>query len=163
MQTDKPFTIRREHPGTDTARLLISELDAYLDPLYPAESQHGYDAEKLIAQGVDFFVLFEEGKPAACGGVQHCGNPSGAEDSYGEIKRMYVRPGFRGRGYAKKMLEHLEGVAGAKGYQKVRLEVGISQPEALGLYEQTGYYKIPPFGDYWDDPLSYFYEKVLGS
>ena len=49
----------------------------------------------------------------------------------------------------------------ARGYSKVRLEVGVSQPEALGLYERTGYYKIPPFGNYWDDPLSFFYEKTL--
>lgn len=162
MQTEKSFHIRREHPGTDTARVLISELDAYLDPLYPAESQHGYDVEKLIAEGVEFFVLYEDGAPAGCGGVQLFGTPSGSNESYGEIKRMYVRPGFRGRGYAKTILEHLEGVAAANGYARVRLEVGISQPEALGLYERTGYYKIPPFGDYWDDPLSFFYEKRLG-
>lgn len=162
MPSDRRFTIRPEDPSTKSARVLIAELDAYLDPLYPSESQHGYDVEKLIGQGVEFFVLYEEGKAAGCGGVQLYGNPSKPEDSYGEIKRMYVRPEFRGRAYAKKMLEHLEGVAGAKGYQKLRLEVGISQPEALGLYERTGYYKIPPFGDYWDDPLSLFYEKRLG-
>ena len=161
MRSDKSFTIRSEHPGTDTARALIRELDAYLDPLYPAESQHGYDVDKLLEQGVEFFVLYEDGAPAGCGGVQLFGEPSGPGESYGEIKRMYVRPGFRGRGYAKTMLEHLEGVAAAKGYSKVRLEVGISQPEALGLYERVGYRKVPPFGDYWDDPLSLFYEKIL--
>ena len=161
MRSDKSFIIRREHPGTDNSRTLISELDAYLDPLYPVESQHGYDVDKLLEQGVEFFVLYEDGTPAGCGGVQLFDEPSGPGDSYGEIKRMYVRPGFRGRGYAKRMLEHLEGVAAAKGYSKVRLEVGISQPEALGLYERTGYYKIPCFGDYWDDPLSLFYEKLL--
>ena len=163
MESDRSFAIRREHPSTEAARALISELDAYLDPLYPAESQHGYDVEKLIEQSVEFFVLYEDGAAAGCGGVQLFGEPSGGGDSYGEIKRMYVRPGFRGRGYAKKMLEHLEGVTSAKGYSKVRLEVGISQPEALGLYERTGYYRIPAFGDYWDDPLSVFYEKTLDS
>ena len=162
MASKKNYAIRKEHPDTENARLLITELDAYLDPLYPAESQHGYDVEKLIRQGVEFFVLYEDGEPAACGGVQLFGDPGGNDDSYGEIKRMYVRPRFRGRGYAKKMLEHLEGVAAEKGYSKVRLEVGISQPEALGLYERTGYCKILPFGEYWDDPLSYFYEKRLG-
>ena len=83
--------------------------------------------------------------------------------SYGEIKRMYVRPEFRGRGYAKQMLKHLEELATTRGFSKVRLETGISQPEAIGLYERNGYYKIPPFGDYWDDPLSFFYEKTLGN
>lgn len=163
MASKKNYAIRKEYPDTENARLLIAELDAYLDPLYPAESQHGYDVDKLIAQGVAFFVLYEDGAPAGCGGVQLFGGPDRDEDSYGEIKRMYIRPEFRGRGYAKKMLEHLEGFVAVKGYAKVRLEVGVSQPEALGLYKRTGYSKIPPFGDYWDDPLSLFYEKGLGS
>ena len=138
-------------------------MDAYLDPLYPKESQHGYSIEKLVAQRVEFFVLFEDEAPAACGGVQFFDDPKRADEGYGEIKRMYVRPGFRGRGYAKQMLKHLEELATASGFSKVRLETGISQPEAIGLYERNGYYKIPPFGDYWDDPLSFFYEKTLGS
>ena len=77
-------------------------MDAYLDPLYPKESQHGYSIEKLVAQRVEFFVLYEDETPAACGGVQLFGDPKGADEGYGEIKRMYVRPEFRGRGYAKK-------------------------------------------------------------
>ena len=162
MATDKSFTIRQEDPRTEAARTLIGELDAYLDPLYPKESQHGYSIEELVAQGVEYFVLYEDEAPAACGGVQFFGDPKGPDDGYGEIKRMYVRPEFCGRGYAKKMLHHLEGLAASKGFFKVRLETGISQPEAIGLYERNGYYKIPPFGDYWDDPLSFFYEKNLG-
>ena len=162
MATDKSFTIRQEDPRTESARTLIGELDVYLDPLYPKESQHGYSIEKLMAQGVEFFVLYEGEAPAACGGVQLFGDPNGADEGYGEIKRMYVRPEFRGRGYAKKMLQHLEEQAVAGGFCKVRLETGISQPEAIGLYERNGFYKIPPFGDYWDDPLSFFYEKNLG-
>ena len=138
-------------------------MDAYLDPLYPKESQHGYSIERLLAQQVSFFVLYEQEMPAACGGVQFFGDSNQPVESYGEIKRMYVRPEFRGRGYAKQMLNHLEELAAARGFSKVRLETGISQPEAIGLYERNGYYKIPPFGDYSDDPLSFFYEKTLGN
>ena len=163
MAADKSFTIRKEHPGTETVRALISELDAYLDPLYPKESQHGYSIEELVAQGVEFFVLYEGEAPTACGGVQFFGDSNQPRESYGEIKHMYVRPEFRGRGYAKQMLKHLEELATARGFSKVRLETGISQPEAIGLYERNGYYKIPPFVDYWDDPLSFFYEKTLGN
>ena len=143
--------------------MLIGELDAYLDPLYPKESQHGYSIEKLLAQEVAFFVLYEQEMPAACGGVQFFDDSNQPGEGYGEIKRMYVRPEFRGRGYAKQMLKHLEELATAKGFSKVRLETGISQPEAIGLYERNGYCKIPPFGDYCDDPLSFFYEKTLGN
>ena len=163
MESKASFTIRKEHPGTKAARMLIGELDAYLDPLYPKESQHGYSIEKLVAQRVEFFVLYEDEAPAACGGVQFFGDSNQPVESYGEIKRMYVRPEFRGRGYAIQMLKHLEELATTRGFCKVRLETGISQPEAIGLYERNGYYKIPPFGDYWDDPLSFFYEKTLGN
>ena len=162
MAADKSFTIRKEDPRTESARTLIGELDAYLDPLYPKESQHGYSIEELVAQRVEFFVLYGDEAPVACGGVQFFGDLERADEGYGEIKRMYVRPEFRGRGYAKKMLQHLEGLAASKGFSKVRLETGISQPEAIGLYERNGYYKIPPFGDYWEDPLSFFYENNLG-
>lgn len=50
MKTTESVTIRREHPATEAASQLIAELDAYLSPLYPRESQHGYNIKKLIRQ-----------------------------------------------------------------------------------------------------------------
>ena len=44
-----------------------------------------------------------------------------------------------------------------------RLETGIRQPEALGLYRASGYREIGPFGDYGPDPLSVFMEKNLAT
>ena len=156
-------TIRREHPGVEAASLLIAELDAYLDPLYPKESQHGYSVEKLVERQVEFFILYHRDEPAACGGVQFIGEPQDPGGCYGELKRMYVRSRFRGMGLAKRLLEHLENLAVSKGAATMRLETGIYQPEAIGLYEKTGYHRIPPFGDYpKDDPLSLCYEKRLG-
>ena len=155
-------TIRREHPGTEAASRLIAELDAYLSPLYPQESQHGYSIEKLVAQQVKFFVLYHGGEPAACGGVQFFTEPQAEGAAYGELKRMYVRDQFRGRGFGKRLLAHLERLAVDKGVTTMRLETGTRQPEAVGLYEKSGYYRIPPFGAYWDDPVSLCYEKRLG-
>jgi hypothetical protein len=43
----------------------------------------------------------------------------------------------------------------------LRLETGIHQSEAIGLYERFGFQRIPPFGDYQEDPLSIFFEKHL--
>ena len=69
----------RHHPArasaTQAASQLIAELDAYLSPLYPQESQHGYSIEKLVEQGVEFFVLCHDGEPAACGGAQFFAEP----------------------------------------------------------------------------------------
>ena len=43
----------------------------------------------------------------------------------------------------------------------MRLETGIRQPEAIGLYRSAGYAEIGPFGAYRPDPLSLFMEKRL--
>jgi len=74
---------------------------------------------------------------------------------------MYVRPQFRGLGLAKLMLEHLEAYTRERGVGLLRLETGILQSEAIGLYERMGFRSIPPFGEYREDPLSRFYEKQI--
>ena len=98
--------------------------------------------------------------PAGCGGVKLFG-PSDGEVSYGEVKRMYVRPHFRGLGLAKLMLQQLADHALSQGVTRLRLETGIYQTEAIGLYERWGFVQIPPFGEYKPDPLSLFYEKQI--
>ena len=144
-----------ERPDTPDAIALITELEATLEPLYPRESRHGLSVERLITEAVPFFVLRSGGTAAGCGGVKLFGN------DYGEIKRMYVRPQFRGLGFAKLMLNHLSDYACAQGITLLRLETGIHQHEAIGLYERMGFHRIVPFGDYKEDPLSLFYEKSL--
>ena len=107
---------------------LIEELEAVLGPLYAVESRHGYSADKLIREGVHFFVARADGKPVACGGVQFY-------PGFGELKRMYVRDAWRGRGLGHAMLEHLAGHARANACTLLRLETGIHQHEAIKLYE----------------------------
>ena len=162
MANSETISIRREHPGTETASRLIGELDAFLTPLYPEESQHGYSVEKMIAQQIEFFVLYHCGNPAGCAGIQFFADSREPTGMYGELKRMYVRDEFRGLELGKRLLKHIEETAVARGVVNLRLEAGIHQPEAIGLYENNGFRKIQPFGDYREDPLSFFYEKRLG-
>lgn len=147
--------ISLESPDSEDAVALIAELEAHLDPLYPRESRHGYSVEKLLRQGVLFFVIRDNETPIGCGGVQFFGT------EYGEIKRMYIRPQFRGLGFARLMLDHLEKYSSSNGINLLRLETGIHQHEAIGLYERAGFQLIPPFGEYQPDPLSRFYEKQI--
>jgi putative acetyltransferase len=150
-----PAIITPERPDTADAVALIAELEAHLDPLYPSKSRHGYSVEKLIAQAVAFFVLRENGIPAGCGGIQLFGT------KYGELKRMYVRPQYRGLGFGKLLLMHLADYARAHGVGLLRLETGIHQTPAISLYERMGFQRIAPFGEYIEDPLSLFYEKRI--
>lgn len=144
-----------ERPDTPAAMVLIGELSAELEPLYPSASRHGYSVEKLIAQGVAFFVLRTDGIPAACGGVQVYGT------EYAELKRMYVRPRFRGSGFADVVLERLAEHARSEGVSLLRLETGIHQHAAIRFYERNGFTPIGPFGAYRPDPNSRFYERRI--
>jgi ribosomal protein S18 acetylase RimI-like enzyme len=150
-----PVVITFERPDTADAQVLIAELDAHLEQIYPSESRHGYSVEKMIAEGVAFFVVRVNGVPAGCGGVQLMGK------EYGELKRMYTRPQFRGAGLARLMLQHLAEYTLAQGIPLLRLETGIHQEAAIALYEGAGFTRIPPFGAYREDPLSRYYEKAL--
>src|SRR5712692_7769768 len=100
--------ITLERPDSADAIHLIAELEAHLEPLYPRESRHGYSVERLIAQAVAFFVLRDGDMPAGCSGIQLIGT------EYGEVKRMYVRPQFRGSGFGKLLLNHLTDYARAR-------------------------------------------------
>lgn len=149
----KPAVITAERPDSPDAIELIAELDAHLKPLYSAQSRHGYSVEKLLAQNVAFFLLRVGGRPAGCGGIELFGA------GYGELKRMYVRPQFRGLGLGDLLVEHLTAYAVTQGIHIVRLETGILQPAAIRLYERHGFRRIPPFGEYVDDPKCLYYEK----
>jgi putative acetyltransferase len=158
-ETRTATTILPERPDSPDAVALIEELDAHLAPLYNIESRHGYSVEKLIRQGVHFFVLRHDGVPAGCGGIQFF-TPEN-EPAYGEVKRMYVREQFRGKGFGRIILDRLAEHAAQNGIKLLRLETGIYQKAAIRLYEQYGFVRIPPFGDYWDDPVSLCYEKRI--
>ena len=147
--------ITQERPDTPDATSLIAELEAHLASRYPAESRHGFSVEKLLTENVAFFVLRADQTPAGCGGILLVGS------EYGELKRMYVRPQFRGAGFGRALIAHLEAHARAHGVATLRLETGVDQQEAIGLYEREGFQQIPPFGPYTDDPLSRCYEKRL--
>jgi len=144
-----------ERPDSADAAGLIGELEAHLASRYPAESRHGYSVDKLLRNGVAFYVARMEGEAAGCGGVQLYGV------EYAELKRMYVRPRFRGLGLGQRMLERLAAHAREHGVELLRLETGIHQAEAIKLYEAFGFRRRSPFGSYREDPLSLFYEKRI--
>ncbi len=135
---------------------LISDLDAYQGALYPPESNYHLSVEALKAANVLFAVARDDARVViGCGAVV-------LFDDYGELKRMFVPPAQRGRGVAKAIITYLEAHAVQRNCLLLRLETGIHQPEAHGLYARAGYQRRGPYGDYPDDPLSVFMEKKFG-
>jgi len=79
----------------------------------------------------------------------------------GEIKSMYVRPEQRGKGFAKRILAELEERAVSLGFERLRLETGDKQVQALKLYRSAGYEVIPAFGRYVSSETSICMEKKM--
>src|SRR5688572_16759777 len=91
---------------------------------------------------IEFLVGLIDGVAIACGALQDL------EPGVGEIKRMYVLPGYRGRGLSRQILKAIEDLAAGRGLHTLRLETGRFLPAALGLYTSSGYTEIPLFGQY---------------
>jgi len=152
--------IKPEDPRTPDIQKFINDLDAYQAELYPPESNHLEPVEKLITP--DYYFIAARIAGALLGIASFRRMPAHHGDQpYVEIKRLYVPQKFRGMGLATRLMDALEEKAIAEGYPKACLETGISQHEALRLYEKRGYQKTEPFGAYQEDPLSVFMHKKL--
>lgn len=150
------ITIVEVPPDSADAVQLIGELDVHLQAHpYPPQSRHAFSVEKLLREGVAFFITHYRGELAGCCGIKIFQN------EYGEVKRMWVRPEFRGLGLGKGMLQHLAQYAQSRDLSLLRLETGIYEKEAIGLYERFGFQRRAPFGEYKEDPMSIYFEKRL--
>ncbi|HUC04931.1 MAG TPA: GNAT family N-acetyltransferase [Acidimicrobiales bacterium] len=143
-------------PDDLPASELLAEMEAELNAVYETDDRLGVprvSSDDLKPPGGVYLVGWSAARAVAGGGVRRL-----AED-LGEVKRMYVRPEARGRGYAACLLGALEEAATSLGYAAVRLDTGPRQLHALRLYQGAGYAEIAPYND---NPFaSYWAEKRL--
>lgn len=154
---------RRDLLHPDSVRL-VEAVQAEYVARYGGPDEAPMDAGEFAAGVGAFFVGYDarSGAPVATGGWRWCEPPDGVEEGpCVEVKRMYVVPGHRQRGLARVLLDHLERTAAAAGARTVVLETGTRQPEAIALYEATGYVAIPGYGYYAGSPLSRCFAKRL--
>jgi ribosomal protein S18 acetylase RimI-like enzyme len=143
------------HPAA--APLLASLRQEYSD-LYGPEVAGELDrhaALEFLPPSGAFLVLEHDRATAAGGALRRLG------DGAGEIKRMWTAPRFRGRGYARLVLAELERAALRRGYRTLRLETGVLQRAAIGLYTASGYERIANYGAHGADPRCVSFEKRL--
>lgn len=112
--------------------------------------------------GLYLIAYDEHDSPVATGGWRaQDTNDEGYQDGDAEIKRMYVTPGARGLGLARRILGELEADARAGGRTRMVLETGSKQPEAVTLYTSSGYEPCAKFGHYRFHELSLCFAKPL--
>lgn len=99
-------------------------------------------------------LYIHEGRPAGCAALRKIG------DGIAEMKRLYVRPVYRGLKIGYKLCEALIKDAKDRNYSKIRLDTLKSLNEAMTLYQSLGFYKIKP---YYENPLPdvIYWEKKL--
>jgi putative acetyltransferase len=148
-------TIAVETPLQDEVRALVAELNAALLELTPPEHCHHLTVEQMADEDTSVFVAREGGMAVACGALKRHG------DGIGEVKRMYTRPGHRGRRIGEQIVSRIEAMARAEGLKRLVLETGDRHHAAWKVYERSGFVRCGPVLDYPDVKWSVFYDKAL--
>jgi GNAT superfamily N-acetyltransferase len=145
-------------PSHPDALALIAALSAELAAIYDHDDDGSgnFDPAAGVGERGAFLVGYVDAKPVACGAIRPL------VDDVAELKRMFVAPAWRGRGFSRAMLTALESAAAELGYAAVRLETGDRQTAAIRLYESAGYAPTAKFGIYIDSARSRCYEKAVG-
>jgi GNAT superfamily N-acetyltransferase len=146
--------IRPARPDEEPAASLVAATVSELSERYGAEDP-AIDPDQFVPPRGAFLIACVGDEPVGCGGVRVL-TPGTAE-----IKRMFVATGARRRGVARALLAVLEEASLDLGCPTLRLETGLRQPEAIALYQEAGYERIPNFGYWADSPEAVCFEKPL--
>lgn len=149
------FTLERVRYDSPIAQQLIEELQEEYVLRYGGRDETPVEPGEFDPPGGSFLLAYRDEVLVGCAGMRR---RSAAEV---EVKRMFIRREYRGRGYARELLTLVEDEARALGYSRVLVETGGAQPEAMGLYESSGYERIPGFGHYRNEPQNRCYAKTV--
>ncbi|HET6907742.1 MAG TPA: GNAT family N-acetyltransferase [Mycobacteriales bacterium] len=147
--------LREEPYDGPAAQALIAAVQQEYVVRYGGPDESPVEPGEFAPPAGRFLVGYIGTEPVATGGIRRRG------DGTVEIKRMYVAPVWRGRGLSREVLAALEDLARLLGASRVVLETGVRQPEAMHLYETSGYQRIEGFGHYCGTELSVSYGKTL--
>lgn len=144
---------------TDSSNADFITLVRLLDGDLAAKNGEDMDAFYTQFNKIDsinhVLVYYENGLAIACGAFKEF------EPGSVEIKRMYVKPEFRGKRIAARILKALEEWATELRYTSCVLETGKNNPAAIQLYQREAYTLIPNYGQYKNIDDSVCMKKIL--
>ena len=159
MTADVQDDVRLEHVAwdhPDASALRVAQQAELRERYGDDDIGHAMTGEQIVAM----VLLRAGGDAVACGALREAPDLGPAT---GELKRMYVRPDARGRGLSRRVLTALEQVAAGRGLDRLVLETGVLQPEAIGLYLRAGYLPVENYGEYVGVVDSRCFAKRLGA
>ena len=123
----------------------------------PPEACHVLPVDGLRDPAVTFWSARDNGRLVGVGALKEL-----APD-HGEVKSMRTAPKALGCGIGSLMLAHIVSEARSRGYTRLSLETGSTEPfaAALRLYARDGFAPCGPFGDYRDTPFTRFFTREL--
>lgn len=133
---------------------LVKELDAYL-AIIDGDEHSFYDQFNNIDVLKHVVLVYNNQKAVGCAAIKHF------TDEDIEIKRMFVLPEVRGKGYSQKIINELETWANELGYKRCILETGVRQVDAISFYKKCKYQLMPNYGPYKGVKNSLCFEKQL--
>lgn len=133
--------IERVRPGDPEGVVVLDALRREYEIRYGAGNEP-FSTQEFDPPHGAFIVVMDGDVTVAGGGICRY------SDTIGEVKRVWTHPDHRRKGHAVTVLAELQAIARELGYERVRLETGYAQPEALALYRRLGFTEIGNYGHY---------------
>jgi len=141
MSQNAKLVLQRTDSSNPDFKYLVTLMDEDLRKRYGV-AQSAYEGYNDVGDITTILVAYVDQEAVGCGCFRKF------NDNTVEIKRMYVKPAYRGQGIAARILTDLEAWAQERGYSHSILETGKKQPEAIHLYEKSGYAITINYGPY---------------
>ena len=136
--------------------MLCHRLDDFLNELVGGEENRAeYVQYNTLDDIHDVVMAYDNNTPVGCASFKKYDNENA------EVKRVFIRAEYRGRGISKELMNLLEAAAKKQGYKYFVLESGEPLEAAMALYRSIGYEVIPNYGPYVDMPESVCMRKGL--
>lgn len=135
---------------------LCHMLDDFLNELVGGEQNRAkYIPYNKLDDIYDVIVAYDGDISVGCAGLKKY------DEENAEVKRVFIKSEYRGRGISKILMSMLEERARKKGYKYLILESGEQLVAAMALYRKLDYKIIPNYGQYKDMPESICMRKDL--
>lgn len=151
------YIIARNHSDYDAAGMLFREysIDIKIDLSFQSFDEELDGLRNMYGQpGGGIILCRSDSSFIGCVAIRKLDN------EICELKRMYVRPGFRHSGIGRNLLEEAVNLAKQLKYGKIRLDTLNTMKSAIRLYEEFGFLRIQP---YYFNPneTALFFEKLI--
>ncbi len=137
---------------SDLCKLLDDNLDELVGGFVKREKFIQLNSLESIHNVI---IAYDGDNPVGCAGFKHF------DTETAEVKRVFVRKDYRGKGISKQLFIKLEEQAKECGYNKLILETGYLLTASIGLYKSIGFKIIPNYAQYKDIPESVCMEKTI--